>query len=176
LKSIIRVLSTATVVLLVLALPLRGQSFGREISVAIGPMSWDASGTGTAPFAAIRTSGPIAGRWLLADFSLGYSSLDEQFSDINTRIGIAEGQLQLQYPARVRPYVGVGGGWLHYFNNAGGRRATPQTFSGATGIRFAISERMLLRGELRLRGWQPSGGSSSVSSAAEYTAGIGYVF
>lgn len=173
-----RKLFTTAAILFIPVLSVSGQTPGREISVAVGAMSWDASGTGTAPFAAIRTSIPFAGPWLLADFSMGYASLDEQFSNTNTRIGIAEGQLQVQYPpARLRPYFGIGGGWLHYFNNAdGGRPATPATFSGAVGIRLTVSPRVLVRGELRFRGWQQSGGSVFGNAGGEYTVGIGYVF
>ena len=177
-KNILRVPLAATGVLLITGFPLRGQSIGREISVAVGAMSWDASGTGTVPFVAIRTSIPFAGSWLLGDFSLGYASLDEQFSNTDTRIGIAEGQIQVQYPAaRLRPYFGIGGGWLHYFNNAdGGRPATPATISGAVGVRLTVSPKVLVRGELRFRGWQQSSGSVFGNAGGEYTAGIGYVF
>ncbi len=161
------------------AATVEAQTSSREVSVAAGAMGFDASGTGTAPTAAIRTSIPVGARWLLADFSIAYASLNEQFFPTNTRIGIAEGQLQFQLPAaRVRPYLGLGGGWLHYFNNAGGGRpSTPPTISGSVGLRFSVSRRALARGEFRLRGWREgSGASTSQNSGGESTVGLGYTF
>jgi hypothetical protein len=114
---------------------------------------------------------------MLGDISLSYASLDEQFSPINTRVGVAEGQLQAQLPAtRVRPYVGLGGGWFHYFNNAAGRSTTSPTVSGSVGLRVRVSSGLLLRGELRLRSWKTGGNSGFVNNAAEWTAGMGYAF
>jgi hypothetical protein len=114
---------------------------------------------------------------MLGDLSLSYASLDEQFSSINTRVGIAEGQLQLQLPAAVlRPYIGLGGGWLHYFNNTAGRTATSPTLSASAGLRVALAAALLLRGELRLRTWGSGRNSGFHNNAAEFTAGLGYAF
>src|SRR5437763_794450 len=115
-------LASACALAISLASSLGAQAPSRELSLAVGASQFDASGTGTAPMAALRVAAPLVGRWMLGDFSLSYASLDEQLTSINTRIGVAEGQLQAQLPAaRLRPYVGLGGGWLHYFNNAAGR-------------------------------------------------------
>lgn len=164
--------------LLFAAIPVGAQAAAREVSLAVGVSQFDASGTGTAPIVAIRGAAPLVGRWLLGEVSFAYASLDEQFSTTDTRVGIGEGQLQVQYPPmRVRPYVGLGGGWLHYFNNAEGRSAATPTLSGSVGLRIPIVSALLLRGELRLRSWKGSGSSSVfVNSAAEFTAGIGYRF
>jgi hypothetical protein len=157
--------------------PLAAQTAQHEVSVAIGASQFDASGTGTVPMAAIRLASPIIGRWMLADASFSYASLDEQFSTVNTRVGVLEGQIQAQLPvAHFRPYIGLGGGWLHYFNNAVGRRTTTATVSGAVGLRVPVASRTLLRGELRLRGWGSGSGSNFTNSAAEFTAGVGYAF
>lgn len=150
-----------------------------EISASVGVMQFDASGTGTAPVIALRAGVPMLGSWLLGEGSFSYASLNEQFSSAGTRIGVAEGQMQFQLPlARIRPYLGVGAGWLHYFNNAAGR-ATPPTFSAAAGLRVKLSPRFTTRAELRLRGWNPSSqstGSGFGASAAEWTGGLAYTF
>jgi hypothetical protein len=114
---------------------------------------------------------------MLGEISLSYASLDEQFSTINTRVGVGEAQLQAQFPAtRVRPYIGVGGGWLHYFNNAAGRPATTPTVSASAGLRIPISSSVLVRGELRLRSWESGNNSGFNNNAGEFTAGLGYAF
>ena len=163
--------------LLFSAIPVAAQTSSREVSFAVGASQFDASGTGSAPIAAIRAAAPLIGRWMLGEASLSYASLDEQFSTSNTRVGIGEAQLQAQFPAaRIRPYVGLGAGWLHYFNNAAGRSATTPTISGSTGLRIPVSSALLLRGELRLRGWKSGSNSGFHNSAAEFTAGVGYTF
>jgi hypothetical protein len=164
--------------LLFSSIPVGAQTRAREISLAIGASQFDASGTGTAPIAAIRAAAPLVGQWMLGEISLSYASLDEQFSTVNTRVGVGEAQLQAQLLAtRVRPYFGLGGGWLHYFNNAAGRSATTPTVSGSVGLRVPVASALLLRGELRLRSWKSGGTSSGFNnSAAEFTAGVGYAF
>ena len=159
------------------AVSLHAQNRTREISVAVGAMQYDASGTGTAPIIALRTSTPFGTPWLLGEASFSYAALNEQFTSVPTRVGVAEGQVQLQWPAeKVRPYLGLGGGWLHYFNNSVGRASTPATISGAVGLRFAAAPRVNARAELRLRGWGEGASSSFVNTAAEWTAGVAYAF
>jgi hypothetical protein len=163
--------------LLVSAIPASSQTSTREVSFAIGATQFDASGTGTGPVAAIRLGAPLVGNWMLGDVSLSYASLDEQFSPSNTRVGVGEAQLQAQVPTtRVRPYVGLGGGWLHYFNNAAGRSATTPTISGSAGVRLPVSSALLVRGEFRLRSWKSGTNSGFHNNAAEFTAGMGYTF
>ena len=162
---------------LIVAIPVGAQTRTREVSVAAGASQFDASGTGTAPIAAVRAAAPLVGRWILGEISLSYASLDEQFSAINTRVGVGEAQLQAQLPAtRVRPYIGLGGGWLHYFNNAAGRPATTPTVSASAGLRIPISPSVLVRGELRLRSWESGSNSGFNNNAGEWTAGLGYAF
>ena len=174
--KLIRVLALSVLVACV-ANTLSAQTPRYETSLAAGISQFDASGTGTAPLGAIRLSGVIASTWLLGDLSFSYASLDEQFSTVNTRTGVFEGQVQAQWPGtRVRPYIGVGGGWLHYFNNDAGRGTTPQTASGSVGVRFAVSPAVLLRGEMRLRTWESGQNSGFHSNAAEFTAGLGFAF
>jgi hypothetical protein len=159
------------------AVSLRAQTPTREVSLSAGAMQFDASGTGTVPVAALRISAPLVGRWFLGDASVSYAALDEQFSSDNTRIGVVEGQLQAQVPvSRFHPYIGVGGGWLHYFTNAAGRPGTGPTLSGAAGLRIAISSALLVRGELRVRTWESSRDGGFHNGAAEVTGGLGYAF
>jgi hypothetical protein len=168
------------------AIPVAAQPATREVSFAVGVSQFDASGTGNAPIAGIRAATPLIGQWLLGEVSLAYASLDEQLSTTHTRVGVGEGQLQAHLPSarvlhrifalRARPYLGLGGGWVHYFNNAAGRSATAPTVSGAVGVRMALASPLVLRGEFRLRSWKGGAGSDFVNSAAEFTAGIGYRF
>ena len=175
-----RTLFCASILSLVAALSLEAQTSKPEISASVGAMQFDASGTGTAPVIALRAAVPLTGSWLLAEGNLSYASLNEQFSDAGTRIGVAEGQVQFQLPlARVRPYLGVGAGWLHYFNNAAGRAATSPTYSAAAGLRVGLSPRIAARTELRLRAWdyhRDQAGSSIGASGAEWTGGLAYTF
>lgn len=175
-----RTLFCASILLLVSAMSLEAQMPKPEISAVVGAMQFDASGTGTAPVIALRAAVPLVGSWFLGEANLSYASLDEQFSAVGTRIGVAEGQMQFQLPlARIRPYLGVGAGWLHYFNNAAGRASTSPTYSAAAGLRVGLSSRIAARAELRLRGWDYHSyqtGSGFGSSGAEWTGGLAYTF
>ena len=153
--------------------------WGRMASLSLGASSFDASGTGTAPTAALRVEQPVGARWLLVEGSLGYAQFDEQFAGRKTHFGVLEGQLQAQLPfARVRPYLGVGGGWTSYLSNAGGRDRVNGTASVAAGLRFPVSPRVVARGELRVRGWNRGEELSDgfVNSAAETTIGLAWRF
>jgi Outer membrane protein beta-barrel domain len=169
-----RALFCVSILFLIPAISLDAQMPAPEISASVGAMQYDASGTGTAPVVALRGAVPLVGSWLLGEGNFSYASLDEQFSDVGTRVGVAEGQLQFQLPlGRVRPYLGAGAGWLHYFNNAP-PRATSPTYSAAAGLRVGLSPRISARAELRLRTWSPFG--SGNDSAAEWTGGLAYTF
>jgi hypothetical protein len=173
-----RTLVCASILSLVSAFSLEAQMSKPEISASVGAIQFDASGTGTAPVFALRAAVPLAGSWLLGEGNLSYASINEQFSDVGTRLGLAEGQVQLQLPlARVRPYLGVGAGWMHYFNNTP-LRATSPTVSAATGMRVGVSPRITARAELRLRAWSPYGQSTTDfgARAMEWTGGLAYTF
>lgn len=170
-------ISLLSVLVASLSSPLSAQVAKYEVSLAGGASQFDASGTGTAPLAALRVSGQLVSTWLLGDLSFSYAPLDEQFSTESTRTGVLEGQIQAQWPAaRFRPYLGVGGGWLHYFNNDAGRGATAPTASAAAGLRVTLTPAFLLRGEMRLRTWDSGQNSGFHNSAAEFTAGLGIAF
>jgi hypothetical protein len=175
-NTVNRTLCCASILSLVFGVSLEAQIPKPEVSASVGAMQFDASGTGTAPVFALRAAFPMVGSWLLAEGNLSYASLDEQFSNAGTRIGVAEGQFQAQLPfARVRPYLGVGAGWLHYFNNAPTRTTSP-TYSASTGLRVGLSPRIAARAELRLRAWNPYATSSGFNVAGEWTGGLAYRF
>ena len=155
------------------------QPLEREASLSVGTMWFDASGTGTAATFAARGMTPIAGRWLLAEGSLGYAALGEQFMRSRTRFGTLEAQLQVQAPFRVvRPYLGLGGGWVRYFTNTSFRNEMPATFSTAAGVRVRMTPNVGMRAEFRIRGWNryTTGDFGFSSSAAELTGGLSYLF
>ena len=171
-----RTLFCASTLVLLAAISVDAQMPTPEISASVGAMQFDAGGTGTAPVIALRAAVPLVGSWLLGEGSFSYASLDEQFSDVGTRVGVAEGQLQFQLPlGRVRPYLGAGAGWFHYFNNAP-PRATSPTYSAAAGLRIGLSPRLAARAELRLRIWNPYPNSSGNNTAGEWTGGLAYTF
>jgi hypothetical protein len=150
------------------------------ISLAAGAMQYSGSGNSTVPMIALRGAVPIGASWLLGEGNLTFASLREQSLEIGTRAGVAEGQLQVQLPfARVRPYLGVGAGWFHYFNSAVRQAETLPTYSAAAGLRVALSRRFGASAELRLRGMNyqrhPTG-SGFTRSAAEWTGGWTYSF
>ena len=148
----------------------------RTVGFAVGASSYDASGTGTAPTIALRVDAPLWARWLLVEGSMGYAPFDEQFSESSTSFGVLEGQLQLQLPAsRVRPYLGLGAGLATYLSNAAGR-GTTGTASVAAGVRVPATSRVLVRAELRVRGWEPHGTDGFAGAAAETTVGMAWRF
>lgn len=169
----------ASSLLLVLAIPLEAQN-SPEVSVAVGQMQYSESSTGAVPMIALRGAVPLVSSWLLGEANFTFASLREPSLIIGTQAGVAEGQLQVQLPlARVRPYLGVGAGWIHYFDNGLRRAETARTVSAAAGLRVGFSRRFGATTELRLRGWNyhsdPTG-SHFGNFAADWTAGWMYTF
>ena len=150
------------------------QRLDRSATLAVGPMGFDASGTGTATIVTLSAAQPIAVRWMLLEATAGYAALEEQFRDPPTRTGILEAQLQLQWPAaRVQPYVGAGGGLVHYFTRADGRKATEPAIAFGAGLRAALTDAWGLRLDARVRGWQFAGATDwAVNSSGEVTLGV----
>jgi hypothetical protein len=137
-------------------------SFG----VAGGVSRFDLSGTGSAPFGALRVDIPLLS--LIAEGSLGAFRPEEQNGVRRTYI-IPEAQLQFQiFPIFVRPYVGVGAGWFRAISGPEPHR-NDLTLSAAAGIRAGLPILPFgIRAELRLRGI----GSGFAERAAEWTLGI----
>jgi len=179
-KTFSRPLFCASTLLLVVAIPLAAQTSGPEISVAVGAMQYTEVSTGAVPMMALRGAVPLGTSWLLAEGNLTFASLREPGFGIGTQAGVAEGQLQLQLPfSRVRPYVGVGAGWFHYFDSGVREAETSPTYSVAAGMRVGLSSHFGATAELRVRGWdyhRDDVGLAFGRSAAEWTAGWMYTF
>jgi hypothetical protein len=137
-----------------------------SIGIAGGVSKFDLSGTGTAPFGALRIDIPIVS--LIAEGSLGIFRPSEQNGVRNTYV-IPEAQLQFQlFPIFIRPYVGVGAGWFRAISGADPRE-NDITLSAAAGIRFGLPTMPFgLRAEVRRRGI----GSGFSRNAAEWTVGL----
>ena len=149
-----RSLCTLAVAALCLALstmPAFAQSIARSrsgLGLSVGVAQFDMSGTGTAPFGALRLERELTS-WLVGELALGLIRPDEQIASRSTYV-VPEAQLQLQRTfGRVRPYVGAGLGMLKSLN---GSARTYAIFSGATGARVAMTNALDLRGELRVTG------------------------
>lgn len=122
--------------------------FHNGIGLSGGVAQFDMSGTGTTPFGALRLEHEFTS-WLLVDGALGVLRPDEQFSQRRVYL-VPEAQLQVQYPVGpVRPYLGAGIGML---KSVSGSERTYAIFSGATGLRVAVSDAVDVRGELRVTG------------------------
>jgi hypothetical protein len=158
-------------ILLATFIPKLGAQDGLRLTLAAGVSEFDLSGTGDAFTAAARLDGEIRPA-LLWEGSLGFTFVAQQFGDTTTFV-VSEAQVQLQWPARLAPYIGVGAGLaLDFRDEEDGGTQTDPTFSGAVGARFDLTEALGLRAELRLRGV----GDSFQGSTAELTAGVGWRF
>jgi len=137
-----------------------------RIGIAGGVSKFELSGTGTAPFGAVRVDLPLAG--LIVEGSFGAFRPQENFGVRRTYV-VPEGQLQLQlFPAFIRPYVGVGGGWVRAVSGPAPLR-NDVTASVSAGIRAGLPGLpFALRGEVRVRGI----GTGFGQRASEYTIGL----
>jgi hypothetical protein len=137
-----------------------------HFSIMGGVSQFDLSGTGTAPFGAIRVDVPLL--VVIAEGSLGVFRPKEQ-SGTSTYI-IPEAQLQWQIlPFLVKPYVGIGGGLFKAVS--GPSSASEITASASAGVRVSVPLIGAgVRGEVRVRGI----GSSFGGSAAEWTLGVSF--
>jgi outer membrane protein with beta-barrel domain len=144
------------------------------VSLSAGAFQYDLSGTGTTPMLAARAELPLS-RLFLVEGGLTAARPAQQFGATTTFLA-PEVQLQVQAPlagGRVAPYLGLGGGGAFDLRGAayGGDRNTV-TVSGATGLRYWLSDTFGVRGELRVRGI----GTGFGGSAAEYTLGTAWRF
>ena len=137
-----------------------------RFEIAGGVSKFDLSGTGTAPFGAVRVDLPLSA--LVIEGSLGAFRPQENFGVHHTYL-VPEGQVQLQlFPAIIRPYIGVGGGWMRAVDGPDPRR-NDVTASLSAGVRAGLPGLpFALRGEVRLRGI----GSNFGQRASEYTIGL----
>lgn len=122
--------------------------FRSAVGLSGGVAQFDMSGTGTAPFGALRLEHEFTS-WLVADGALGVLRPEEQLAQRRVYL-VPEAQLQVQHAfGGVRPYLGAGIGML---KSVSGSDRTYAIFSGATGARVAVSNSVDLRGELRVTG------------------------
>jgi hypothetical protein len=151
--------STALIVLVVVgsfAQSAVAQSTERpwQVSVAAGPMSWDASGTGDTYAAAARAARDIKTRWLGVELGGTIAGLDEQFSGATTRVLAVDAQLQLQTPTyRVQPYLAAGPSLFTYLTQARGRDLVEPGYTVGAGIRARVTPRLGFVLDARVRGW-----------------------
>ena len=170
-----RLLLATLVVAIPLAAPVAGAQAptvpGRAVSITVGVSQFDLSGTGNAAVIAGRMEHPMTRAFLLEG---GVAMLfPKQEFGARTGLFIPELGAQLQLPARVAPYLGVGAGAAidRRRDQDGGTRVDP-TLSGAAGVRAWATDRLALRAELRVRGI----GTQLASSAAEWTVGAALRF
>lgn len=128
------------------------------LTLTAGPSQYDLSGTGTAPFAAVRVMVPVH-PVLSVEPSLGWMSYDSQFDD-RTTLWFPEGQLVLHpWAGRVRPYLGAGAGVA--LVSGPGDDDIETTLSAALGALFDLNETWGVRGELRIRAVDPWVGTTA---------------
>lgn len=137
------------------AAPAAAQSL---LTVTAGPSQYDLSGTGTAPFAAIRAMLPFHAA-LSVEPSLGWMSYDTQ-SDARSTLWFPEAQLVAHpWTGLVRPYVGAGAGLG--FVSGPGDDEIETTLSVALGALFDLNDTWGVRGELRMRAIDPWVGTTA---------------
>jgi hypothetical protein len=139
------------------------------LSLSGGIAQFDLSGTGTTSIIALRGEYPLVPA-LLVEGGVAFARPDQQFGVDGTLV-MPEVQLQLQLPKRMAPYIGIGTG----FSRDGavarlGGDATDVTFSGAAGVRAAITRTVGLRTELRLRFF----GTGFNGNTADWTLGLAW--
>ena len=160
------------VVVLIIALavlpePAQAQAqIGRTVGVSVGAMQFDLSGTGTAPAAALRFTLPLS-RVVLFEAGTLVARPEQQFGSTTTFI-VPEAAIQFQVPRRIAPYLGIGTGWaMDLRGDSQGGTVSRVTFSGAAGVRAAVSANAGITGELRVRGI----GTGFGGSTAEWMVG-----
>lgn len=139
------------------------------LSLSAGIARFDLSGTGTTSVIALRGEYPLFPT-LLVEGGVTFARPDQQF-DIDGTLVMPEVQLQLQLPKRVAPYIGIGTG----FSRDGavarlGGDATDVTFSGAAGLRAAVTRVVGVRAELRVRYF----GTGFNGATADWTLGVAW--
>ena len=156
-------LALATVLAAGLPMAAQAQSAAFEsmrpaVSVNAGAFQFDLSGTGTAPMIAGRAELPL-NRYLLAEGGLSVARPEQQFGGTTTFF-VPEAQIQAQLPladGRVAPYLGLGAGYAidRRTSAFGGTRSDP-TFSGATGVRYWVTDASACAPSSVYAGWAPA--------------------
>ncbi len=141
----------ATLTLLLTGSALHGQD-PSAITLIGGASQYDLSGTGTAPFVAVRYERLVT-RALVLEGGVEYLTYSPQFGDRRHHV-FPEVMIQLQVPGgSLRPYVGAGAGLS--FGTGAFRSLVDLTLAGAGGFRIITSSAWSMRAELRVRSVDP---------------------
>jgi hypothetical protein len=150
--KIIRTVSIAILLTgIITVTPAFAQSAARETALIAGAgiVNFDLSGTGTKPGFTVRVSRELGSGFVLEGGFL-YTEPNQQFGE--SRLIIPEAQLQYHYRAgRFTPYLGAGLGIARQSaDDLDSDWNAAISFAGGT--RVAVSDRVGLFGELRIRG------------------------
>jgi hypothetical protein len=127
------------------------------------------SGTGTTSIVALRGEYPVIPA-LLVEGGVTIARPRLGISGQGTLL-MPEIQLQLQLPRRVAPFIGLGTGFAQCGGVARfGGDTNRITFSGAAGLRAAITREVGVRTELRVRYF----GTGFSGATADWTLGIAW--
>lgn len=165
-----------------------------EITGSVGVLQWDYNGTGISPVGVAALARHF-GRLAVVEADAGFSRWSANLIYPATRSVQADcvcgpavgnpgttthitaelaGQLQLPLGS-FAPYAGIGGGtvWLARRNGGTATSQWAGTVFGSAGARLLLSQRVALRGELRLRAEDPTRpGRTDFLSNAEYRFGL----
>jgi hypothetical protein len=141
------------------------------VTLIAGGTQWDLSGTGDSFTMGARADVAL-NRIVLFEGGFSWFAADQQFGDTTT-VFLPEVQGQVEYPARLAPYVGLGVGLAVDFRDEldGGTQTDP-TFVGALGVRFDVNDALGLRAELRVRGHEPD----FAGTTADWVGGVSWRF
>jgi hypothetical protein len=151
-----------------MATPLAAQLPIPRLAVVGGVSSYrlgGATGDATTPIAALRVDLPLV--LFVAEGSL--AMFRPEVNGVRRTYVIPEAQAQWQlFPAVVRPYLGVGIGWLNPLSGGG----NTATYSASAGVRAGLPLLPFgLRAEARVRG----GASNGLKrQATEFTVGVSF--
>lgn len=163
-------LSTFRIMLFALTIAAAGasssyaQTSWGELSVSMGRVDFDLSGTGNAPGFAVRASRDLTPNVRL-QFGGMFAKPEQQFGPSN--LFVPEAQLQYRWNVgRFTPYAGAGFGASRVSSDFHTDWDPVVSFSGGTAV--WLSDRVGVTGEFRLRGheWDFAG------TTTELTAGI----
>ena len=166
---------TAVAVLAVLPAAAAAQQLGTgpvRVAATIGRMDYDMSVVGQANVFSGRL-GVRLGSVLGLEAYGGYAAVEEE--DLGTtRLYMPEAQIQARWPlGRISPFVGAGAGLIvaESYDPAIGTDSEV-TFSAAGGLTADVGSRMLLLGDVRLRGVGPR----MAGATGDLNVGVGFRF
>jgi hypothetical protein len=138
-----------------------------SLSVAVGIMDFDLSGTGQTFVAAVRATRALTDH-VAVEIGGSFAKPDQQFGPST----LIAPDLHLQYYwqiGRVRPYASGGGGFAHVRATLA-ESATDFTWSGAGGVRIDVTDRAAITVEMRVRGIEVD----FAGSTAEWVGGLAW--